>query len=101
MSYIRAQCELGPRNPGSEGHRRAIDYFSKELEGFGAQVRHQVFEFRDDGPGFPVDVLDFEHWNVGMYLVQNIVCRDLRGEMTLFNDNGAVITIRFPASVEA
>ncbi|MFC1976434.1 PAS domain S-box protein, partial [Chloroflexota bacterium] len=59
-----------------------------------------LFEFRDDGPGFPVEVLDLEHWNVGMYLVQNIVCGDLRGEITLFNDNGAVITIRFPASVE-
>jgi two-component sensor histidine kinase len=59
-----------------------------------------VFEFRDDGPGFPVEVLASEQWNVGMYLVQNIVRGDLRGEINLFNDNGAVTTICFPTSAE-
>jgi two-component sensor histidine kinase len=55
-----------------------------------------LFEFRDDGPGFPEEVLGLERQNVGMYLVQNIVHRDLRGEITLHNDKGAVATIRFP-----
>jgi glutaminyl-peptide cyclotransferase len=48
MDYLLAQCDLGPRNPGSEGHRRAIDYLTRTLEGYGAQVRHQVFPFTDD-----------------------------------------------------
>jgi two-component sensor histidine kinase len=59
-----------------------------------------LFEFRDDGPGFPVEVLDSERWNIGMYLIHNIVCGDLRGEMNLSNDHGAVTAIRFPTSVE-
>ncbi len=55
-----------------------------------------LFEFRDNGPGFPEDVLGLERQNVGLYLIQNIVRRDLRGKTTLHNDKGAVATIRFP-----
>jgi PAS domain S-box-containing protein len=60
--------------------------------------RHKVtLEFRDDGSGFPQEVLDFERHSVGLYLIRRLVRIDLRGTLTLHNDDGAVITIRFNA----
>jgi len=60
--------------------------------------RHLVtLEFRDDGSGFPQEVLDFERHSVGLYLIRRLVRIDLRGTLTLHNDDGAVITIRFNA----
>jgi two-component sensor histidine kinase len=55
------------------------------------------FEFRDDGPGYPQNVLRMESHNVGLYLIQTLVREDLDGELTLGNENGAVTTIRFGA----
>jgi PAS domain S-box-containing protein len=54
-------------------------------------------EYRDDGPGYPEDVLQLERYNVGFELVQNMVGRSLRGELSLHNDEGAVAVIRFKA----
>jgi GAF domain-containing protein len=54
-----------------------------------------LFEFRDDGPGYPKEVLQLERHNVGFYLIQRIVYKTLRGELALHNDRGAVTTIRF------
>jgi PAS domain S-box-containing protein len=54
-------------------------------------------EYRDDGPGYPEDVLQMEHHAVGFDLIQNLTRRSLRGELSLHNDEGAVAVIRFPA----
>jgi len=54
-----------------------------------------LFEFRDDGPGYPEDVLQLEHFSVGLYLIQTMVRDGLGGELALRNDRGAVTTIRF------
>ncbi len=54
-----------------------------------------LFEFRDDGPGYPEEVLQLETRNVGLYLMQTLVHHDLDGELALHNDHGAVTTIRF------
>ena len=54
-----------------------------------------LFEFRDNGPGYTEPILDEEHYNVGLHLVTNLVRRDLRGEVTLRNDHGAVTRIQF------
>ena len=54
-----------------------------------------LFEFRDDGPGYPEEVLQLERHNVGFYLIQRIVHKTLRGELAFHNDRGAVTTIRF------
>jgi two-component sensor histidine kinase len=56
------------------------------------------FTFRDDGPGFPDDVLRAKQYNTGLYLIENIVQRDLRGELQFHNDGGAVTTIKFKAT---
>jgi len=55
------------------------------------------FEFRDDGPGYLEDVLQLERYSVGFDLIQNMVRKDLRGELSLHNDDGAVAEIRFKA----
>ena len=57
-----------------------------------------LFEFRDDGPGYPKEVLELNSSKVGLYLVQNIVGHDLDGEATFHNNYGAVTTIRFQAA---
>jgi len=53
------------------------------------------FEFQDNGPGYPEPILDEDHYNVGLNLVTNLVRRDLRGEVALGNDHGAVTRIKF------
>jgi two-component sensor histidine kinase len=54
-----------------------------------------LFEFRDNGPGYPGPIFDEEHYDAGLYLVTNLVRRDLRGEVTLRTDHGAVTRIQF------
>jgi len=57
------------------------------------------FEFRDDGPGLPDDVSRFDRHNVGLYLIQKIVRKDLDGKLAMYNDQGAITEIRFKALV--
>jgi PAS domain S-box-containing protein len=57
-------------------------------------------EYRDDGPGYPEDVLRLERYGVGFELVQNVVGRSLRGELSLHNDGGAAAVIRFKAQAD-
>jgi glutaminyl-peptide cyclotransferase len=45
--YLREQCDLGPRNPGSEGHARAIDYFTAHFSKLGFAVEKQAFTHID------------------------------------------------------
>ncbi len=53
--------------------------------------------YRNDGPDYPEEVLRLERHNAGLDIVQNIVRRNLRGELALRNENGAVTEIRFKA----
>lgn len=43
FEYLEAQCEFGPRNPGSEGHSQCKDYFVDFLRTHGASVQTQEF----------------------------------------------------------
>ena len=54
-----------------------------------------LFEFQDNGPGYPEPILDEDRYNVGLALLINLVRRDLRGEVTLHNEHGAVTRIQF------
>lgn len=58
------------------------------------------FEFRDNGPGWPEEVSRFDRHNVGLYLIQKIVRKDLDGKLELYNDQGAVTEIRFKTPVQ-
>ena len=57
-------------------------------------------EFRDDGPGYPEDVLSLERFSTGIYLIQNVVHNDLRGILHLHNDPGAVTMIQFDLTAQ-
>ena len=52
--YLREQCDLGPRNPGSEGHARAIDYFTAHFTKLGFAVEKQAFVHTDMQTGAQV-----------------------------------------------
>ncbi len=54
-----------------------------------------MLEFRDNGPGFSAAVLQSEGRNVGLYLIENTVHHSLNGEITLYNEHGAVVVIQF------
>lgn len=56
--YLKEQCALGPRNPGSDGHRRAIDYFTAHFASLGLPVAKQAFVHRDMVDGRPIDLVN-------------------------------------------
>ncbi len=65
-------------------------------------IRHVTLTMRDNGPGYPAEVLA-EHYhptNLGLYLTKNLITRDLGGTLTLENLNGAVTTIKFDTPVK-
>jgi len=47
FQWILRQTELGPRNPGSEGHQKCLNLLKKTLENYGASVQLQPFIFYD------------------------------------------------------
>jgi hypothetical protein len=49
--YLKEQCALGPRNPGSEGHKRAIAYFREHFRSLGIPAALQDFTHRDHADG--------------------------------------------------
>jgi GAF domain-containing protein/HAMP domain-containing protein len=70
-----------------------------------------LLEFRDDGPGFPADVLDEKEprYNVGFHLIANLARLALNGTLRLYNatpengrkSSGAVVALQFKAESAA
>jgi two-component sensor histidine kinase len=59
--------------------------------------------YKDDGPGYSPRVLSGDQAGVGLSLVRAMVANDLGGTLTLANEPGAAVRIRFgvsPASQE-
>ena len=54
--YLKEQCDFGPRNPGSEGHKRALAYFEKHFRGLGLAVTMQPFVHSDVTDGHKVEL---------------------------------------------
>ena len=52
--------------------------------------------YRDDGPGYPPEVLNATAYHIGLTLLQRLVRISLQGQFSLTNRKGAVTTIRFP-----
>jgi GAF domain-containing protein/HAMP domain-containing protein len=81
---------------------RLIGHIDITISENGADV---LLEFRDDGPGFPADVLDEKkpRYNVGFHLIANLVRLALNGTLSLYNaspengsgNRGAVVAIQF------
>ena len=42
--YVKAQTDLGPRNYGSEAHKKVREYFKKEISNMGYEVFSHKFE---------------------------------------------------------
>ncbi len=56
-----------------------------------------VLAFRDGGRGYPPEALAGQ-WSGGLELLRNLVTRNLRGQLALRNENGALAEIRFPVA---
>ncbi|MCK5199261.1 MAG: PAS domain-containing protein, partial [Spirochaetales bacterium] len=77
-------------------------------EGGEVEVKIKIIEkkgkityiYSDTGPGFSKKVLNSESYNVGLYLINNIVEQSLRGTVRLKNRGGAMVIIDFPGGVE-
>lgn len=55
------------------------------------------FQFKDDGPGYPPEVLSLERYGLGIELIQPLVYHSLGGQLKLRSDHGAVTIIQFKA----
>jgi glutaminyl-peptide cyclotransferase len=49
-AYLLKQCEIGPRHPGSPGHRQARDFLVSTLSQFGGKVITQPFPLKFGRP---------------------------------------------------
>lgn len=58
------------------------------------------FKYQDNGPGYQDDFSQFEHHNLGIYLIQKIVQKELYGKVEFHSDRGAVTIITFDAEEE-
>ena len=47
FDYLIAQCDFGPRNPGSEGYYACLDFMIKEFEKSADEVILQNFSYRE------------------------------------------------------
>ena len=56
--------------------------------------------YRDNGPGFPPDVLENRRSNIGLKLIRDMVATTLAGTLELENDDGAKTTIRLQPEKE-
>ena len=52
--YLEYQVSLGPRNPGSDGHRRLIRFLQEELGRLADRVLVQDFTYFHDGAAIPM-----------------------------------------------
>lgn len=60
---------------------------------------HSVrIEYRDNGPGWPEDVLNKNRTGVGMEIVRLSVQSPLAGDLQIYNDGGAVAVLQFRLS---
>jgi len=53
-----------------------------------------LLEYKDSGPGFPEDLSGNSKQGMGFTLIDNMV-RQLQGESSRYNDNGAIFTLLF------
>jgi hypothetical protein len=46
LSYVKAQCALGPRPTGTKANEKTAEYIARTLQRYGWQVEHQTFAYR-------------------------------------------------------
>lgn len=72
---------------------RTREHVEVELTGRWSEAGFRM-RYRDNGPGFPAEVLEAGRSNLGLYLVKTLASHDLRGEVTFLNDSGAVVELQ-------
>ena len=50
-AVLEKQCSFGPRYPGSEGHKKCLDYLYTEMKKYATSVVKQPFHFTDPRTG--------------------------------------------------
>jgi PAS domain S-box-containing protein len=65
-----------------------------------AQEGEVLLRYRDDGPGYPQEIVEGEGYSIGLDLARSMVQRGLRGELELSNNGGAVAVVRFVVDVD-
>ncbi len=83
------------KHASPDGRARQIHVESAQEEG------NVVLTVHDDGPGYPEEVLALQRSGVGLDLIRNLVTRNLRGQLRLSNQGGAVTEVRFPPAEAA
>lgn len=101
--------EVSPRQASSLGLivnelatntlKHALDRHSPLLVTVRITISDNVIqiEYRDNGPGYPEDVLHMERYRGGLHLIQRLVSHSLHGTLDLANDGGAVVRLQFKA----
>jgi hypothetical protein len=56
FQYLTAQCQLGPRNPGSDGHQRTKKYLLDKLRQNTNLVKTQEFVYQDTSRGEKIEL---------------------------------------------
>ena len=77
---------------------RSIGRIAVRIDRLKGEKNLITIEYRDDGVGYPEDVLRLERHSIGWELIQSIVGTSLRGEVSLHNDGGAVTTVCFKST---
>lgn len=54
FAHLRAQCDFGPRVPGTPEHAKCLDYLVKTLKESTPDVERQEFNFDDQGKPLPM-----------------------------------------------
>src|SRR5262249_2416920 len=54
FARLRAQCDFGPRVPGTPGHARCLEYLVNALKETTSDVQRQDFTFDDHGKPLPM-----------------------------------------------
>ncbi len=60
----------------------------------GSEDEYLTVCYRDNGPGFPAEILAGTRGNIGLQLIRQLATESLRGQLTLANDSGAVVRLR-------
>jgi two-component sensor histidine kinase len=114
-NQIAAHCEVAPTSvqvsPAQAQHlaliiseltTNTLKYAANDRETIHITVRIAQTEddtitltYRNDGPPYPEDVLSLKRHSAGMDIVKRSVRTNLRGDLTLSNEEGAVTEIRF------
>ena len=64
--------------------------------------KNVIITYKDTGKGYPQELIDenFSNIGIGFELIKGIVTHSLRGELQIYNDNGAVTIIIFKLDKE-